>query len=230
MASSTPPTDTPEKQQLGGPDLRWVLVAVVVAAIAGGVVALATGKSGSKQGTTAKGVSGPSSSYAGSLASPPEPAPPLTLRNYKGERVDISSYRGEAVLLTFIYTHCPDVCPLIVGNLHTAQQQLGAQAAKAQILAVSVDSRGDTPKTVARFLAAHRMTGRMQYLIGSTPELAKVWKAWGVGSERDAKNPDLVEHSGLVYGISASGKITTLYAANFKPAEVVHDVPLLASS
>ena len=206
-------------------------MAVVVAAIAGGIVALATdGKGSSKGATAAKSASGPNSAYSGSLASPPEPAPALRLRNYKGESVDLSRYRGEAVLITFIYTHCPDVCPLIVGNLHTAQQQLGAQASKAQIVAVSVDSRGDTPKTVARFLAAHRMTGRMQYLIGSTHELAQVWTAWGVGSERDAEHPDLVEHSGLVYGISASGKITTLYAANFKPAEIAHDVPLLASS
>jgi cytochrome oxidase Cu insertion factor (SCO1/SenC/PrrC family) len=95
---------------------------------------------------------------------------------------------------------------------------------------VSVDSRGDTKKTVTRFLAQHEMTGRMQYLVGSTPELARVWKAWGVGSERDAKQPDLVEHSGLIFGISASGKRTTLYSASFKPADIAHDVPLLAKS
>jgi protein SCO1/2 len=208
--------------------MKWVLAAIVIAAIAGGVVALVAGKgNGSRSIATAKGSA---ASYSGSLASPPQAAPPLQLRSYKGEKIDIARYRGEAVLVTFIYDHCPDVCPLIVANLHTAQEQLGAQSAKAQIIAVSVDSKGDTPTTVAKFLAAHRMTGRMQYLIGSTPELAAVWKAWGVGSERDAHHPDLVEHTGLVYGISASGKITTLYAGNFKPAEIVHDVPLLASS
>jgi cytochrome oxidase Cu insertion factor (SCO1/SenC/PrrC family) len=69
----------------------------------------------------------------------------------------------------------------------------------------------------------------MQYLVGSQRELARVWKAWGVGSERDATNPELVNHSGLVYGISATGKVTTLYAANFHPQEIVHDAPLLAS-
>jgi len=70
------------------------------------------------------------------------------------------------------------------------------------IIAVSVDPRGDTPKTVAKFLAQHEMTGRMQYLLGSASELARVWKAWGVGSERDVKNPNFVEHSGLIYGIT----------------------------
>jgi len=39
----------------------------------------------------------------------------------------------------------------------------------------------------------------------------------------------LVAHSALIYGVSASGKITTLYPANFKPAQIVHDVPILVS-
>ena len=48
------------------------------------------------------------------------------------------------MLVTFIYTHCPDVCPLITSNLRVAQNLMGAEvAAKAQIIAVSVDPRGD---------------------------------------------------------------------------------------
>ena len=46
----------------------------------------------------------------------------------------------------------------------------------------------------------------MQYLVGSPKELAAVWKAWGVGSEREVGHPDLVEHTGIVYGITGSGK------------------------
>ena len=44
-----------------------------------------------------------------------------------------SSWEGKAVLLTFIYDHCPDVCPLIVGNLHNALLRLGSQAGKVQV-------------------------------------------------------------------------------------------------
>ena len=40
---------------------------------------------------------------------------------------------------------------------------------------------------------------------------------------------ELVNHSGLVYGITGSGKQATIYAANFRPADVAHDVPLLAA-
>lgn len=199
--------------------------------LAGTMALVVAGCSSGTSGTTKAAKSTAPASYeAEALLSPPTPAPALALRNYLGRRVNIDGYRGKAVLVTFIYTHCPDVCPLITSNLRVAQNLMGPKAAsKAQIIAVSVDSRGDTPKTVAKFLAAHEMTGRMQYLIGDQRELARVWKAWGVGSERDAKQPDLLEHSGLVYGITASGTRTTLYSASFKPATIVHDVPLLAS-
>ena len=111
------------------------------------------------------------------------------------------------MLVTFLYTNCPDVCPLITSNLRVAQNLMGAKvASKVQIIAVSVDPKGDTPKAVASFLARHEMTGRMQYLIGDAHELARVWKAWGVGSERDAQQPQFINHSGLIYGITGVGQ------------------------
>jgi protein SCO1 len=169
--------------------------------------------------------------FAGVRALPSKPAPPLALRDSLGHPINIDQYRGKAVLVTFIYDHCPDICPLMVGNLHTAQEQLGPAAAKLQIIAVSVDPRGDTPSTVAAFLRAHRMRGRMEYLIGSRPQLEGVWRDWSILSKATPtrRDPDLVEHSALVYGISASGTITTLYQHDFQPAQIVHDVPILAS-
>ena len=73
------------------------------------------------------------------------------------------------------------------------------------------------------------MTGRMDYLIGSRPQLVRVWRRWGIIAKADRANPERVEHSALIYGISASGKLTTLYPANFKPEQIVHDVPKLAA-
>ncbi|HTR89517.1 MAG TPA: SCO family protein [Solirubrobacteraceae bacterium] len=165
---------------------------------------------------------------AGEL-SPPSAAPPLALLNYLGQPVNIDFYRGKAVFVTFIYTHCPDVCPLITSNLRVALNLMGKDASKAQVIAVSVDPRGDTRQAVAKFLATHEMTGRMQYLIGSARELAAVWKAWGVGSEREVGHPDLVEHTGIVYAITGSGKRLAVYAANFEPNDVAHDAPILAA-
>src|SRR5271165_1420690 len=207
-------------------DARLLFSLLTLVVIAGGVALLTIG--GSHSSTTAQAHA--ANFDADGLLSPPAPAPPLALRNYLSQPVNIASYRGKAVLVTFLYTNCPDVCPLITSNLRVAQNLMGsAVSSKAQIIAVSVDPRGDTPKAVAAFLARHEMTGRMQYLIGSASQLARVWKAWGVGSEQDAQQPQFVNHSGLVYGITASGKRVTIYDASFHPSEIAHDVPVLAA-
>jgi protein SCO1/2 len=228
----SPPAEPSEPPSNGGGlSLRVVLALVVILVIAGGVAVLTAGGNGSSHPSAGSIHSVASSKYRGSEATPAEAAPPLSLRNYNGERVNIDQYKGKAVLLTFLYTKCPDVCPIIASNLGVALSAMGpAKASKVQVVAVSVDPRGDTPTAVAAFLKRHGMTGRMQYLIGSAHELAHVWKAWGVGSEQDAQQPQLVNHTGLVYGLSAQGKVTTLYAANFTPQEIVHDAPLLATS
>jgi protein SCO1/2 len=167
--------------------------------------------------------------FAGEAISPRLPAPELGgLHNYLGERVDLASYRGKAVFVTFLYTHCPDVCPLMTAELHNALARMTpAERREEQIIAVSVDPKRDTRKAVAAFVSAHAMSGKMKYLIGDAHELGTVWEAWNVGSERDSVNPEFVAHSALIYGISASGRLTTIYPSNFKPQQIVADLPKL---
>ncbi|HEX3518181.1 MAG TPA: SCO family protein [Solirubrobacteraceae bacterium] len=186
---------------------------------------------GSSKPTLPGGVqqTSPGSGFLGTLTLPARPAPAIDLRNYQGQPVTLAQYRGKAVLVTFLYANCPDVCPLIASNLRVALNMLGARASSAQVIAVSVDPRGDTSAAVARFLRVHEMTGRMQYLIGSPRALAHTWAAWDVGSTREVNQPQLVSHSALVYGVSASGRLTTVYPDTFEPSEIAHDVPKLAA-
>ena len=158
-------------------------------------------------------------------------APSFTLKDSLGRRVSLSQFRGKAVLLTFIYDHCPDVCPLIVADLHSALVRLGPAASKLQVVAVSVDPKGDTPATVKAFLAAHEMTGRMEYLIGSKKQLAPVWREYGVQVEASPdQRENTVGHSAFVYGITGHGRTIVIYPSNLEPAWLVHDVPLLAGA
>ncbi len=156
--------------------------------------------------------------------------PPIALRDSTGRLTQLSQFRGKAVLLTFIYTRCPDVCPLIVANLHNALLRLGAEAGRLQIIAVSVDPRGDTPASVRAFLAAHDMADRMRYLIGSFGQLAPVWKAWGVEVQASPdRRESNVGHSAFLYGINGRGKAVVVYPPTLDPAWIVHDVPILAA-
>jgi len=212
-----------------GLNLR-VMLSLAVLVLAAGVVALVAIGGSSSHAKQQREQARTDHFDAAGVLEPPKPAPALALNNSLGQPVNIDQYRGKAVLVTFLYTNCPDICPLIASNLRVAQNLMSAsERAKVQLIAVSVDPKGDTRKAVAAFLKSHGLSGRMQYLIGSAKELARVWEAWGVGASRDAQQPQFINHNGLVYGITGSGKRLTLYTPEFKPAEIVHDVPLLAA-
>jgi len=221
------PGQGPPPQRLPWMKLLPPLLALLVIVSGLSFLLLRTSSSSSLPGGAAASHAG--GGYEGTLALPVKQAPAIALRNYLGRPVTLAQYRGRAVLVTFLYTNCPDICPLIASNLRVALNQLGPRAAEAQVIAISVDPRGDTPGAVARFLREHQMTGRMQYLIGSAGELGRTWAAWGVGATRDAGQPQLVSHSALIYGVSAGGRLTTVYPSSFEPAEIVHDVPRLAA-
>lgn len=210
------------------------MVTLLLAAVLAGGVAVAAalaagGGSGSKPKLPGNAATTASSAFAGAVLDPPQQAPALRLRDQDGRIVDLGDSRGKAVLVTFLYTRCPDVCQIIASNLRTALADLGPRADQVQVIAVSVDPKGDTPKAVADFLRRHGLTGRMEYLLGSADRLGRTWEAWKVGSKRDAGNPEFVAHSALVYGIDAHGMLRTIYSANFKPRDMAHDVPLLAA-
>jgi protein SCO1 len=166
--------------------------------------------------------------FQGEVLKPRLKAPETTLENYNGQTVSLGAMRGKPLLVTFLYTHCPDVCPLIASHLGLVLRDLGPKANGVHVVAISVDPRGDTPQTVHKFLADRDLVGKMDYLIGDPQQLGPVWEAWNVGSEVEASNPEYIAHSALVYGISSSGRLVTIYPANFKPSQIIHDLPKLA--
>jgi protein SCO1/2 len=205
-----------------------ILLAVLLAAVATACNDDDSGDAATKKPPAGEVKATSMPDYDGAVATPPKNAPALALEDSTGKPFDISEHRGKAVLVTWLYVNCPDVCPLMVSNFKVALTKLGAKAKDVVIVAVSTDPERDTPKAVNKFLEARGMDGRMQYLVGDKRALGSAWKNWGIVAEPAAANPELIEHSSPIYGVSASGKITTLYPANFKPDQLVHDVPLLA--
>jgi protein SCO1/2 len=226
MGASEPTTEPAPQHS----PVRLVLPILVLLIVVAGVTALLAGGS-SKPALPGNAGTAKTAQFAGTTVSPPQPTPALaTLRNYDGSAFNLVADRGKAVFVTFLYAHCPDVCPLIASNLHNAYARMSpTERSHVDIVAVSVDPHGDTAGTVAAFVRQHELTGEARYLIGSANQLVPVWKAWNVGSEADTSRPDLVNHSALIYGISATGKIYTIYPANFEPEQIIHDVaPLLS--
>jgi len=111
------------------------------------------------------------------------PAPAIKLTDARGGTLDTRTLRGEPYAITFLYTSCPDVCPLIGEELRAALGELGAESRRVTVLAVSVDPRGDTAAAVRSWLKLHREPANFHYLIGSEKELKPTWDAYFVAPQ-----------------------------------------------
>ena len=163
--------------------------------------------------------------FRGTELSPPAVAPAFTLTDQQGRRVSLAGARGHYAVVTFLYTHCPDVCPVIAGNLNRVLATPVARRAGLRVLAVSVDPTRDTPAAVRRYVREHRLRPAFSYLIGTHAQLAPVWRGFHVAA---APGPaGTVSHSAFEILVDPEGKERLIYDAKATPADFVHDLGLL---
>jgi protein SCO1 len=151
------------------------------------------------------------------------PAPDFLLKDQYGKTISLSQFKGKPVVLTFLYTHCPDVCPLTAEKIHTMMQSLGSNI---QNVAVSMDPKGDTAATTQNFASVHKLGHYFYYLIGTHDELAPVWASYSVDAEAATSN-GVVNHSSAIYVIDKQGNERALLDNNFIPAQLASDLKTL---
>ncbi len=166
--------------------------------------------------------------FRGTDLSPAQAAPGFTLTDQAGRRVSLASQRGHYVVVTFLYTHCPDVCPVIAGNLNRLLGTATAHRGGLRVLAVSVDPAGDTPAAVHRFVREHGLVPAFRYLTGSRAQLAPVWHGYHIAAT--PLQNGTVAHSTFEILVDPQGKERVIYDAQATPADFVHDLVLLERS
>jgi protein SCO1/2 len=175
----------------------------------------------------------------GAILTPPVHAYTFQLPDQNGRMVSLEDFRGKVVALTFLYTHCPDVCPLTADKLHQTYLRLGETAKTVAFVAISVDPHGDTPAAVQGFLAGHHVEKELVYLVGSFAQLGPVWANYYVGSDAKEVNPAAVAastptpqqvgHTAIVYIIDPKGEIRAFLPGNFDPKDLETNLRLLVS-
>jgi protein SCO1/2 len=194
-------------------------LATVVACVAAAAIALllAAGHDGSST-STADGevVNG----FVGSLRPPGIPPKDFALKDQDGKVVSLKQYRGQVVILTFMYSTCQDTCPITAQQIRGALDQLGHDI---PTLAVSVDPANDDEAHARKFVLAQRLTGRMNFLLGTRAQLAPVWKAYGIQPQGNG-----FEHSAYVLLIDKKGIQRIGFPVDeLTPEGLVHDIKVL---
>ena len=109
----------------------------------------------------------------------PRAAPVFTgLTDTQGHPFSWRAQRGDAVLVFFGYTHCPDVCPLTLARLSRVIDGLGPQARRVRVVFVTLDPQRDTPTVLRAYLDA-LLPGAVG-LRGDAADTARAAAQWGV--------------------------------------------------
>ena len=153
--------------------------------------------------------------YYGQALVPAKQAFDFHLVDQDGKAFQLSQLHGKAVLFSFGFTHCPNVCPTTLSDLAKIYQALPVQdRPRVQVLFVSVDPHRDRPQTMKNYVPY--FDDSFIGLTGTETQIAEAAKAYGAYYEivKDSgQNPDAysVNHSAFTYLISPDGKWKLLY-------------------
>jgi len=158
----------------------------------------------------------------------PTAAPDFTLTDgISGKPFTLSSQQGKVIVLSFLYTHCPDVCPLTAERFRQAQQKLtDDERDRTLFIAVSVDPGQDTPEAVQAFARDHGLVRSFVFLVGSAAQLQAVWSRYGIRTEADPTTT-FVGHSDAIYLVDRKGQARVLTHSDITADALAGDLKLL---
>ena len=151
------------------------------------------------------------------------PAPDFTLTDQDGQPVSVTALKGQVLAITFLDSHCKQLCPIEGDQLGQIQRQLGANTAMT-LLVVSVAPATDTPASERAFASTHHWSGSWHWLVGSPDQLVRVWKDYSIAVQI---TPDNIVHSSVVFLVDKGGFERAGFAAGLEPGLVTHDIRFL---
>jgi protein SCO1/2 len=183
---------------------------------------------------------GPPVSQNADVPGEPKPGtavPDFGLVNQDGKRIHLAEYRGKTLLITFVYTRCPqpDQCSLMSNNFAAIDRILRQQPDlydKTHLLTITFDPEYDTPKVMRSYGASHterysaETFQHWEFATGSKDEVKGIAQFFGLRYYHDTESDDdQVIHSLRTAIIGPDGKLFKLYRGNeWKPDQVAQDL------
>ena len=161
------------------------------------------------------------------------PVPNQTFVDQDGRSVSLDSFRGSAVIVTFMYTSCPmpTFCPLMDQNFAKIQAKLKEQhnLLKAHLLSVSFDPQIDTPAVLKKHATGLGADSRLwTFVTGDRDQVDKWASGFGVSISRAMNDPRDITHNLRTAILDREGNLVQVYNGNeWTPEQVLADVRVM---
>jgi protein SCO1/2 len=155
-------------------------------------------------------------------------APDFALISQDGAKVRLADLRGKVVAVTFIYSSCPDVCPLLTDKLARVQDELGSDfGSKVAFVSITTDPERDTPDVLKGYAETFKANlAGWSFLTGEPAAVLEVAHRYGVAVVKAANGG--VDHTLLTTLIDPHGTMRVQYLGyRFDEEEFRHDLQSL---
>ncbi|DAC29381.1 MAG TPA: SCO family protein, partial [Candidatus Poseidoniales archaeon] len=119
----------------------------------------------------------------------------FSLIDQNGNEVNLHHGPGEILVVAFIFTRCPDVCPIITQSLKSVQQGLSEDyAQQVEFMSITVDPEYDTPERLNEYTELHNVN--WSHLTGDLEELEEIWQEFGLVVQKNVIEAHVGEING----------------------------------
>ncbi|NEN04694.1 redoxin domain-containing protein [Diaminobutyricibacter tongyongensis] len=193
----------------------WLATGIGIVVTFALVVIAATSQGASSAGAadTAAGISPGSAKLIqlDKLSGKPQRAPDFDLTDQHGNHINLASFAGRSVVLTFNDDQCQDLCTLLAQDVVTANRDLGSGAKNVAFVSINANPYYPTVSSVAAWTNQHDLGGAANWYFGTAApsQLAAVAERYGVPIEQDAAAKSVV-HGTEIFFIDPSGHESAL--------------------
>jgi len=145
------------------------------------------------------------------------------------------TFSGHVTLVGFVYTRCPDICPLITYNMRDVQQELSGED-EFMLVSISFDPERDTPAILADYASNFKLDQSNWRMLTGNPQVVE--QALAELSIRTLKTPTtftddgepqyFIDHTDEVALIDRNGNVRNTYpGSEMDTDEIVQDIHTL---
>jgi protein SCO1 len=152
----------------------------------------------------------------------------LALTGHDGKPHTLEEFKGRAIVVFFGFTHCPDICPTTLADMAGVMKKLGADAAKVQVLFVTVDPERDTREVLSQYVPA--FDGRFLGLYGdaeATQRVAKEFRIFFAKNAGSAPGAYTIDHSAQSFVYDPQGRLRLIVRPDRISQDLAEDLGTL---
>ena len=136
-------------------------------------------------------------------------------------------YQGKYLVMGFIYTNCPDICPLVTQNLIKVQKELG-NPDDVQFLGVTFDPKRDTPERLKEYKGVFNLEDNFDFLTADSLIVSEFMDSVRVRSQvsftqirDDGKEVYFMNHSDKIMVVNPKGQVIYEYGGSMTPVNYI---------